>query len=143
MNLNQIIFVTAVSVGFIVLVLELIRRHLLREKYSLVWFIIALSALSVPLLYNVYADLAHLLGIVEVASFFFYSAIIFLFLMSLQLSLASSSAYARSKVLIQEMALLENRVRELEEKSGQTAPQEAPQVAPPPAGPPGDKSRSD
>ena len=126
MNLNQIIFVTAVSVGFIVLVLELIRRHMLREKYSLVWFIIALSALSVPLLYNVYADLAHLLGIVEVASFFFYSAIIFLFLMSLQLSLTTSSAYTRSKALIQEMALLENRVRELEDRLGGTGGPEAP-----------------
>jgi hypothetical protein len=116
MTPRQILTVGIVALFFIVLVLELIRRHMMREKYSLLWFFIAVAALSVPLLYAAYARIANFLGIIDVTNFFFFLAIVALFLMSLQFSLGLSSAYARSKVLIQEIGLLENRVRELEQK---------------------------
>jgi hypothetical protein len=122
MTPRQILMVSMVALFFIALVLELIRRHMMREKYSLLWFFIALAALSVPLLYTLYARIANFMGIIEVTNFFFFLAIIALFLMSLQFSLALSSAYARSKVLIQQIGLLENRVRELEQKLSRPGP---------------------
>ena len=117
MTPKQIVLVTLVAAGFIILILELIRRHMMREKYSLLWFFLALAALSVPVLYDLYARLARLLGIIEVANFFFFMAIVFLFLMCLQFTLAISSAYRRAKTLIQEVALLENRLVDLERRA--------------------------
>ena len=119
MTVRQIIVISLVAVSFILLVLELIRRHKMRERYSMLWFFIALAALSVPLLYGVYAWGARKLGFVEVNNLFFFLAIISLFLMSLQFSVALSSNYARFKAVVQQLALLENRVRDLEAESRQ------------------------
>ena len=116
MTVRQIIVISLVAVSFILLVLELIRRHKMRERYSMLWFFIAVAALSVPLLYAAYAWVARKLGFVEVNNLFFFLAIISLFLMSLQFSVALSSNYARFKSLAQQIGLLENRVRELESR---------------------------
>ena len=128
MTLRQIIVISAVAIGFILLVLELIRRHKMRERYSMLWFFIAVAALSVPLLYVVYAKAARLLGFVEVNNLFFFLAIISLFLMCLQFSVALSSMYGRFKKLSQQFALLENRVRELEGTRDADRPSQGPRT---------------
>ncbi len=114
MTPRQIIVISLVAVSFILLVLELIRRHHMRERYSMLWFFIAVAALSVPLLYGLYAKAARALGFVEVNNLFFFLAIISLFLMSLQFSIALSSRYSQFKALVQQIGLLESRVRDLE-----------------------------
>ena len=116
MRPRQIFVISVVAVVFILLVLELIRRHRMRERYSMLWFFIAVAALSVPLLYGLYAWFARKLGFVEINNLFVFGAIVSLFLMCLQFSVAISSAYIRSKGLIQQLGLLESRVRELEER---------------------------
>ena len=63
MTPRQAVFVTFVALGLLVFVLELIRRHLLRERYSLLWFFICVVLLSVPWLYDAYAALGRLVGI--------------------------------------------------------------------------------
>lgn len=120
MTPRQIIVISFVAVGFILLVLELIRRHKMRERYSMLWFFFAVAALSVPLLYAVYARAARLLGFVEVNNLFFFLAVISLFLMCLQFSVALSSMYSRFKRLTQQVGLLESRLRELEDRQDAT-----------------------
>ena len=126
MSTRQIIVVTTVGAAFILLVLEMIRRHRMREKYSLLWFFIALAALSVPVLYDLYQRIARFVGIIETTNFFFYLSIMALFLLCLQFSLALSAAYSRSKALIQQVGLLENRVKQLEGRLAGAAPADAP-----------------
>ena len=65
-------------------------------------------------LYRGYAFLGRIVGIVDSNSFFFFLSIMGLLLFCLQFSLAISTAYYQRKQLIQKMALLEARVRELE-----------------------------
>jgi len=125
MTTRQIVVISLVVAVFVLLVLELIRRHRMRERYSMLWFFIALAALSVPLLYGVYARGARLLGFREVNNLFFFLAVVSLFLMSLQFSIALSSAHARSKALAQQLGLLENRVREMEARLGARSETEA------------------
>jgi len=114
MTPRQVLFVTLVGLGLLILVLELIRRHLLREKYSLLWFFIAVALVTVPPLYGVYQWFARRVGIRDPNTIFFFLAIVGLILLSLQFSLALSTAYYQRKQLIQQTALLENRVRRLE-----------------------------
>lgn len=131
MKTRQMIVVTALAVFFILLILELIRRHRMRERYSLLWFFIGLGAISVPLLYALYARMARLLGFVEVNNLFFFLSIIALFLLCLQFSIALSSSFNRTKVLVQCLGLLENRLRQLESQL-QAEPPPQPKSPPPP-----------
>jgi len=115
MTPRQILFLVIVAVTMITIILELIRRRLLREKYSLLWVLIALVMLTIPFLYDYYVSLGHYMGIKNPRSFFFYSAIIGLVLLSIQFSISISTAYRNRKVLSQQIALLEKRIRDLEE----------------------------
>lgn len=117
MTPRQIVFVTFVALGLLMIVLELIRRRLLRERYSLLWFFVSLVLLSLPWLYDLYVAFGHLVGIVDPESVFYYTAIMGLVLLSLQFSLALSSAHSQRKALIQQVALLENRLRHLENQA--------------------------
>ncbi len=123
MTPKQTLVIAAVTAFFIVLVLELIRRQRLRERYSMLWFFIALAALTVPLLYGAYAWAARMLGFVEVNNLFVFLAVLALLLLSLQFSIAISTAYQRAKTLVQQIGLLERRVRELEEQLAARGPQ--------------------
>jgi hypothetical protein len=119
---RQMVFVTFVALALFVLVLELIRRHMLREKYSMVWFLTCIVFLTVPLLYDVYAWFASWVGILDPISLFFYLAIVGLVLLSLQFSLALSTAFYQRKALTQSMALLEQRLRRLEARRREEPP---------------------
>ena len=114
MTPRQIVFVTAMAVGLLILVLELIRRQMLREKYALLWLSISIGFLTVPWLYDAYAWFAVQVGIVDPISLFFYLAILGVLLLSLQFSLALSTAFYQRKAVGQRVALLEERVRQLE-----------------------------
>ncbi len=116
MTSRQIVFVILIAVVILFLILELIRRRMLREKYSLLWVMIAVIMLTIPVLYPYYVKLAAYVGIKSPQSFFFYSAIIGLVLLSLQFSLSISTAYRNRKVMAQQMALLEKRIRDLEQR---------------------------
>lgn len=110
------VFVVILAFGVLILVIELIRRHMMREKYSLLWVMISFLLISIPLLYDYYVRLAALVGIQDPNSFFFYCAIMGLMLFCLQFTLSTSSASRHRRVLTQELALVEKRVRDLEEK---------------------------
>ena len=130
MTPRQVGFVTIVGLALFVLVLELIRRQMMREKYSLLWFLAGLLLLSVPWLYGLYAAAGRLVGIVDPNSVFFFAAIMGLVLLSLQFSLAISTAYFQRKTLVQQAGLLENRVRQLEERLGLRPRPDAAQAGP-------------
>ena len=115
----QIVFVLFVSLGLLTLVFEVIRRRMLRERYAMVWILIALGMASIPFLYRYYIDFAALVGIRDPNSFFFYGAIVSLFLLCLQFSLAVSAAHAHHKALAQQLALVEERLRRLEQGGGE------------------------
>ncbi len=119
MSTPQIVFVTAVGIALFALVIELVRRQLMREKYTLVWVFTSLGLLSVPWFYDYYAAAGRVVGIVEVASLFFFLSIVGLLLFCLQFSLALSTAWYQRKALTQKIALLELRIRELEAANGQ------------------------
>lgn len=116
MNIRQIVCVTVIALFLLSLIFESIRRRLLREKYALVWLLIGITAFSIPWLYDGYLVVAEFLGIVTPTSFFFFLAITGLALLSFQFSLALTSAYKQRKAMLQHLALLEQRVRTLEEK---------------------------
>jgi len=114
MNIHQTLTVVGASIALLLLVLELIRRNMLREKYALAWIFISVSMASVPWLYDLAVPVAKFLGILDPRSFFFLLAILGLLLLSLQFSLALTTAFVHRRGLTQKMALLEQRIHALE-----------------------------
>lgn len=106
------------SVGLLVLILELVRRKRLKEKYSLLWLFTALILLALSVSKGLMDRLSTLMGIYYSPSAFFLLAFVFLMLITVQFSVVISRLSERNKSLAQEVALLKLRVKNLEGGSG-------------------------
>ncbi len=103
----------ALSAGMLALVLELVRRGYLKERYALLWLGVAACGAVVGVFPNIIARLSLLLEFqyLTVVSMF---AFIFLMLLVLVFSVVLSRLSERSRELAQEVALLSQRLEELE-----------------------------
>lgn len=122
MTLIQSIFVILVGIGLSAFFFNLVRTGKLHEKFSLVWLVICGGCLIAPLVYPIIAQLANFVGIVDPKSFFFFGAIILLFLLGLQFSCELSVARQdRRKLVIynvllnERLELAEATIKELED----------------------------
>ncbi len=102
----------AVSVSIFVVIIELIRRNRLKERYSLIW----LAASAVLIVFSLWRGLLHFialsLGIYYPPSFLFLLAIFFLLTLLLHFSVILSSLSEKNKRLAQEIAILKEKVNE-------------------------------
>lgn len=97
-----------------VLTLSWVRRRELREKYAVVWTIVAFLLLLSGLFPGVimsFADAAHL----AYPSAVLFVALGVIYIFSFAVSVSLSKQYRRNVRLTQEIALLEERVRQLED----------------------------
>jgi hypothetical protein len=98
------------SLGIFIIVIELIRRNHLKERYSLIWLatavVLIIFSLSRPLLHSI----ARYLGIYYPPSFLFLLAIIFLLVLLLHFSTVISSLSEQNKRLSQEVGILKIRL---------------------------------
>ena len=103
-----------VMVGVFALVLELVRRRRLMERYALLW----LFASTVLLAMAVWSDLlewfARSVGVAYAPSALFAAALGFIVLLLLHFSLVISRLADQNKVLAQRIGLLSRRLDELD-----------------------------
>jgi len=109
----QIVAITG-AVGLLLLVLELVRRRALMERYALLWLLSSLVIFALAAWKDALKVLAESLGIVAAPNALFFVAVAFILLLLLHFSAAMSRLTDQSKVLAQRQALLERRIRELE-----------------------------
>lgn len=114
MTFRQICFISGFGIFFLILVVELMRRRMMRVKYSLLWVFIAFSFIAFPMFQKPFEQLALLFGIRDIRSLYFTMSILGLFLLSIQFSIALSEAYKQRKKSISEIAMLDNRITQLE-----------------------------
>lgn len=109
MDIVQIIAI-AVSGAIFVVIIELIRRNRLKERYSLIW----LAASVILILFSVWRGLLHsislAIGVYYPPSFLFLVAIFFLLLLLLHFSVILSSLSESNKRLAQEIGILKERL---------------------------------
>ncbi|MBI5191210.1 MAG: DUF2304 domain-containing protein [Nitrospirae bacterium] len=108
------IIALAGSLGLMGLVLELVRRRRLKEKYSLLWLFTAVVLLVLSLSRGLMERVAGMMGIYYAPSAFFLLAFLFLMLITLQFSVVISKLSERNKILTQEVALLKLKLKEME-----------------------------
>lgn len=114
MNRSELISLGA-AIGLFVIVLELVRRRRLQERYSLGWLASASVLLIFAAIPPLTAFAARLLGIKTPVNFVFLVAFIATVGVLLHFSTVISRLVDRSIHLAQHVALLEERVGRLEE----------------------------
>ena len=107
----QIVAIVATA-GLFVVLLELVRRRRMLERYAILWLFCAVALLGLSVWKGLLTDLAHAVGIFYAPSALFVIAFGFVLVLLLHFSVAVSKLAEQNKVLAQRLALLEERQRE-------------------------------
>jgi hypothetical protein len=109
----QIVAIGATAL-LLVVVLELVRRRRMLERYAIVWLGSAFALLALAAWSGLLTKVASAIGIAYPPSALFVIAFGFILVLLLHFSIAVSRLADQSKVLAQRIALLEERNRTLE-----------------------------
>lgn len=102
-----------ISLGFMLLVLELVRRAHLKERYALLWLAAAVSGLGVGFFPGVITWVSAAFGF-QYLTVFYVASFLFLLLLVLAFTVVISKLSERNRILAQEIALLSRRIEALE-----------------------------
>jgi hypothetical protein len=105
MDLVQIAAIAGSTFIFLV-VIELIRRNHLKERYSLIWLTTAIVLIVFSVWRHLLDVVARFFGIYYPPSFLFLLAILFLIVLLLHFSTILSSLSEQNRRLAQELAIL-------------------------------------
>jgi hypothetical protein len=107
----QIVAIVATA-GLFVVLLDLVRRRRMLERYAIVWLFCAFALLGLSVWKGLLTELAHAVGIFYAPSALFVIAFGFVLVLLLHFSIAVSNLAEQNKVLAQRLALLEERQRQ-------------------------------
>jgi hypothetical protein len=93
-------------------ILELLRRHQLREKYAALWLAVGSAVVPLGLFPQMLDSVARGLGIVSGASLVLFAGIVLLLLVCLHLSWESSRLEEETRTLAEEIALIRTALDE-------------------------------
>jgi hypothetical protein len=115
-----------VAAGLFLVVLELVRRRRLLERYALLWLFSAAALLGLAIWRGLLETVADWIGIAYPPNALFVIAFGAILVLLLHFSIAVSRLADQSKVLAQRIALLEERQRESERERKAGAARPAP-----------------
>lgn len=110
-NVAQRVIAIALSAGLLGLILELVRRKHLQERYALLWLLTSIMLLLLAAWKGLLTRVSSVVGIHYPPSALFAVALGLELVLLLHFSLAVSRLSDHNKVLTQHLALLEQRVR--------------------------------
>jgi hypothetical protein len=99
------------TLALLVLVLDLVRRRRLAERYALLWMSAAVALLVLAIWRDGLDVLADLMGIADPANAIFILALGVTFVLLLHFSVATSRLAEETKILAQEVARLDQELR--------------------------------
>lgn len=112
------------SLLIIVVLFEMLRRQTLREKYAVLWFLIALGCLAIaafpPLLFGA----ADLLGVQVPANLLFFVASMVLLVLTLQHSYELGRLEEKTRTLAEDLAIVRMELDQLRETDRGQAPED-------------------
>jgi len=101
------------SIILLVIVLDMVRKRRLKEKYALIWLFTVASMTLLVVWQGLLLRLTALLGAIDPSSTLFLFGILFALAILLHLSVKVSEFSTRIRILAKEMAMLNARVAEL------------------------------
>jgi predicted AlkP superfamily phosphohydrolase/phosphomutase len=126
--IEQRIIAIIFSIFLLLVIVQLIRKHKLREEYSLVWLAASLSILFLSVFGGLTKFLASLFAVSYAPTLILVSGLLFALVLLLSQSVALSTQSNRVRDLAQSIALLEWQLRQLA-KGGQTISQPEPETS--------------
>ena len=116
----QVVAIVAAA-ALILVLLDLVRRRRLLERYALLWLFSAAILLALAIWRDLLADVADLIGVAYPPNALFLIAFGFVLVLLLHFSLAVSRMSDQIKVLAQRLALLDEHVRKAEQDAAEAA----------------------
>ena len=114
---SRLTLVAALAVVLVLgVIVELIRRHRLQERYALLWILTGGVMLVLAVWRGALHAFADLLGVAYPPSALFMVAGLFVFVVLLHYSTVLSRLSEQNKTLAQKIALLEQKLREQDER---------------------------
>jgi hypothetical protein len=107
-----------ISGTLLLLVIDLVRRRKLTEEYSFIWILCAVALLVLSLWRDILHVTARWLGVYYPPAVLLLVLIFFVFVASLYFSVVISGQRRQIERLVEEMALLDQRLREAERDKG-------------------------
>ena len=104
------------AAAILIVVIEMLRTHRLRERHAIWWVIAGVLALIIGIFPATLSWAAGLLGIQVPTNLVFFVSIAILFLVALQSSSELTKLESKTRTLAEQVALLELRIRDLENK---------------------------
>ena len=104
----QVVAIVAAG-GLFLIMLELVRRRRLLERYALLWLFSALALLGLAIWSGLLEQIASAIGVIYPPNALFVIAFGFVLMLLLHFSLAVSRLTDQTKILAQRLAMLEER----------------------------------
>ena len=114
-TLFRVILLVCVLV-YLAVILVLMRKGRMSLKYSLIWFLAGVVLLVCAFFSQTIRFFTHLLGVYSETNAVFFIGVCFLVLIVLSLTSIVSGQTERIRKLVQSQAILEKRIRDLEEE---------------------------
>jgi hypothetical protein len=112
------ILAAVIAVGFMLMILELIRRNRLQERFSVVWFVAGLGMLAGAIFPGLLTGVADLMGVRDTNVALFSIILLLLLGLALNFSVIMSRQAAQITRLAQERALEQAREQAAGERNG-------------------------
>ena len=109
------------AVVTVVVVAELLRRGILRERFAALWLAVGALLVLLAIFPQALRSTVDALGFEVPANLLFFGSILFLLLVAVQLSFEVSRLEARTRRLAEEVALLGEEVRRLRSREQDAA----------------------
>lgn len=115
LQISHRVGLAALSLLLLLLVLELVRRDLLKERYALLWMAAALAGLTIGVYPDIIVIFSNLFSF-QYLTVLFVLSFVFLLGVVLAFTVVISRLVEHNRRLTQEVALLAHAVRELEKR---------------------------
>lgn len=112
--LRILLIITSFLTGYYVI--RKIRKSQMQIEDSLFWFTVSICLICLSAFPSIAIKVSNFIGIESPANFIFLIVIFILLLKVFMMSIKMSQNEHKTKVLIQEVSILEKRIRELESK---------------------------
>lgn len=117
MPVKQQIFSLILCILVFLFTVDLVRKHRLREEYSVLWLATSLVMFILVLKYDLLVAITELIGAGLPTTTLFLCANLFLILIAMQFSIKITKHSSQIKNLVQENALLRVELEELRKNS--------------------------
>lgn len=116
MNFVLQIILIVFSILFLLFILSVTRQNKLSYKYTLLWLLFSVLTILFAIFPQIVVSFSRLIHIKEPTNALFLIYIFLLMIIVFYISIVFTKVFMKVTVLVQENAMLEKRINELEEK---------------------------